>query len=134
MVDLDIKENFAATLKEEMARRGLETEAFAKFLGIGKTSVQNYVKKKGNPNLKTLEVIAEALNFSLGELLFRGQKFHSSGRTSLNGLPEEILLLHSSVQESAQRQFLALQSLYDLSDRLTLEEEVKELLSDRHTT
>ena len=117
-----------------MARRGLETEAFAKFLGIGKTSVQNYVKKKGNPNLKTLEVIAEALNFSLGELLFRGQKFHSSGRTSLNGLPEEILLLHSSVQESAQRQFLALQSLYDLSDRLTLEEEVKELLSDRHTT
>ncbi|MDE6993458.1 MAG: helix-turn-helix domain-containing protein [Lachnospiraceae bacterium] len=131
---MDIKENFAATLKEEMARRGLETEAFAKFLGIGKTSVQNYVKKKGNPNLKTLEVIAEALNFSLGELLFRGQKFHSSGRTSLNGLPEEILLLHSSVQESAQRQFLALQSLYDLSDRLTLEEEVKELLSDRHTT
>ncbi len=40
--------------------------------------------------MKTLELIAGKLNLSMGELLFRGRKFHSSSRTSLNGIPEEI--------------------------------------------
>lgn len=130
---MNIKENIAATLNEEMKKRGMSIDKFAKFLEIGKTSLQNYLNKAGNPSLKTLELIAGKLNLSMGELLFRGRKFHSSGRTSLNGIPEEIALLHSRVRESAQLQFLSLQSLYDLSDKLTLEEEVEEILSGGHT-
>lgn len=130
---MNIKENIAATLNEEMKKRGMSIDKFAKFLEIGKTSLQNYLNKAGNPSLKTLELIAGKLNLSMGELLFRGRKFHSSGRTSLNGIPEEIALLHSRVRESAQLQFLSLQSLYDLSDKLTLEEEVEEILSGEHT-
>ncbi|MDE7010770.1 MAG: helix-turn-helix domain-containing protein [Oscillospiraceae bacterium] len=130
---MNIKENIAATLNEEMKKRRMSIDKFAKFLEIGKTSLQNYLNKEGNPSLKTLELIAGKLNLSMGELLFRGRKFHSSGRTSLNGIPEEIALLHPRVRESAQLQFLSLQSLYDLSDKLTLEEEVEEILSGEHT-
>ena len=133
MTDANIKENIAATLNEEMKKRRMSIDKFAKFLEIGKTSLQNYLNKDGNPSLKTLELIAGKLNLSMGELLFRGRKFHSSGRTSLNGIPEEITLLHPRVRESAQLQFLSLQSLYDLSDKLTLEEEVEEILSGGHT-
>ena len=130
---MNIKENIAATLNEEMKKRRMSIDKFAKFLEIGKTSLQNYLNKDGNPSLKTLELSAGKLNLSMGELLFRGRKFHSSGRTSLNGIPEEITLLHPRVRESAQLQFLSLQSLYDLSDKLTLEEEVEEILSGGHT-
>ena len=48
--------------------------------------------------MKTLELIAGKLNLSMGELLFRRREFHSSGRTSLNGIPEEIALLHPRVR------------------------------------
>lgn len=97
-------------------------EAFARFLGIGKTSLQNYLKGKGNPGLNTLELIAGKLGLTMGELLFRGQKISPFGRAALNAVPEEILRLHPYVQSGAQTQHLSLQFLYDLSDNLSREQ------------
>lgn len=119
---VDIKENIAATLREEMQRRKLSTEAFARFLGVGKTSLQNYMRGKGNPGLNTLELIAEKLGLSMEELLFRRQPFSPFGRAALNAVPGEIMRLHPYVRSGAQTQLLSLQFLYDLSDNLSREQ------------
>ncbi len=114
--------NFAATLKDEMKRRNMSLLAYADFLNVGKTTLQDYLRGDGNPRLNTLILIAGRLELSLGELLFRGQKIHTYGRTALNALPDEIMELHPQVRDAARRQFLALQAVYDLSDRLTAAE------------
>lgn len=79
--------------------------------------------------METLVIIAKRLDISVGELLFRGQKFHSSGRTFLNAVPEEITLLHPGVHDAAYKAFEALQAIYDLSDRVRLEESLGRIFS-----
>lgn len=126
---MDIRENIAATLNEEMKRRNLSIDKFATLLTIAKSSLQKYLKGEGNPSLETLELIAKKLDLSMGELLLRGQKFDSLGTTALNSLPDEVQLLHPKVRDVAEKQFRTLQAVYSLSEELILDESLKEILS-----
>ena len=115
-----------------MKRRNLKLVPFAKFLGISITALHDYLHARGNPQLDTLLLIADKLGISLSQLLFRGQQFDSYGRSALNAIPDEISMLHPRLRDAASFQFLALQALYDSSDKLLLDETVDALLSPLH--
>lgn len=102
--------------------------AYADYLGIGKTCLQAYLRGGGNPRLHTLTLIAEKLEISLGELLFRDRDVRPYRRTALSALSDEIALLHPQVRDAVRQQLLALQAVYDLSDRLTAAEREEEIL------
>lgn len=61
--------NFSKNLKRIHTDRGKTVEQFAKILGIGKSTLQNFEAERGNPTLATICVIERNLNLSEGEIL-----------------------------------------------------------------
>lgn len=71
--------NFSKNLKRIRTDRGKTVEQFAKILGIGKSTLQNFEAERGNPTLATICVIERNLNLSEGEILSKPED---------KGLPE----------------------------------------------
>lgn len=67
--------SFSNNLKKLRTDRGKTVEQFAKILGIGKSTLQNFEAERGNPTLATICIIERNLNLSAGEILSKpGEK------------------------------------------------------------
>lgn len=96
--------NLAHNLQAARARRGLAQSQLAKAAGLPRSTVTNLESGGSNPELSTLVHLAEALSFSIEELLARPRAFcvmsrageltaksYDSGRVSITKLLPEPL-------------------------------------------
>lgn len=56
-------------IKEILKEKGITSKELATKLGVTSGAISQYISENGNPNLKTLEKIATALNVPIQELL-----------------------------------------------------------------
>ena len=64
-----LNEILSHNLRLIYALRKQSLEEFSRELGIGHTTLQNILQRRGNPTLETVELIAKGLNISPLELL-----------------------------------------------------------------
>lgn len=55
-------------IKEILKEKGITSKELATKLGVTSGAISQYISENGNPNLKTLEKIATALNVPIQEL------------------------------------------------------------------
>lgn len=55
-------------IKEILKEKGITSKELATKLGVTSGAISQYISENGNPNLKTLERIATALNVPIQEL------------------------------------------------------------------
>ncbi len=67
--DADIAKRFGQRVRELRKARGLSQEAFAAECGLDRTYISGIERGRRNVSLRNIEVIAEALNFTVSELL-----------------------------------------------------------------
>ena len=58
---MNIQRNVVTTLKMIQAQNKLSLEEFAKSMGVGRSSLQEYMAEKRSPRLDTLELMANKL-------------------------------------------------------------------------
>ena len=66
---MSIKENLARNLKNYMTENGKKLEPFAEELQIARSSLQKYLNGTGNPNMDTIEQMAEKMKISICALI-----------------------------------------------------------------
>lgn len=66
---MTIQENIAATIRTAMAERDKSLVEFSKELGIGKTSLQSYLKADLNMRADTMEQVSQRLGITPAELV-----------------------------------------------------------------
>lgn len=66
---MGMPENMAVIIRMIMDRQNKSMREFADELGISLNTLQNYLKGKGNPNLKTVELLARKLEVEPAVLL-----------------------------------------------------------------
>ena len=66
---MGIRENIAWHLMKYKTERGLSDHKLADELDVGKETIRNCLKKRGNPTLGTLECMANQMGIPAEELL-----------------------------------------------------------------
>ena len=66
---MSIKENLARNLKNYMTENGKKLDPFAEELQIARSSLQKYLNGTGNPNMDTIEQMAEKMKISICALI-----------------------------------------------------------------
>lgn len=108
---MNIQKNVAATLKMFQTQKKLSLTEFADRIGIGKSSLQEYIAGKRNLRSDTLELIADRLHIPVASLV--------SGKTcsdpALDALSDACQALHPQLQPAAAALLHALEELFHLS-------------------
>lgn len=66
-------------LRAEMKRLGLRTEDLSNKTGLGTSTITKILSPKGNPTVKTLCAIAEALDVDPGVFFATGKHYSADG-------------------------------------------------------
>ena len=80
---MKIQKNIAAAIKSAMEERNLSVVEFSKELGIGKTSLQDYLNEDCNMRADTIELVSEKLGITPAQLV--------SGPVLPEGLSEDMI-------------------------------------------
>lgn len=80
---MKIQKNIAAAIKSAMEERNLSVVEFSKELGIGKTSLQDYLDEDCNMRADTIELVSEKLGITPAQLV--------SGPVLPEGLSEDMV-------------------------------------------
>lgn len=83
---MKIQKNIAATIKNAMADKNQGMVEFSRELGIGKSSLQGYLREDYNMRADTIELVSERLGITPAELV--------SGPGYLNELQNEEDMIH----------------------------------------
>lgn len=89
-------------IKEILKEKGITSKELATKLGVTSGAISQYISENGNPNLKTLEKIATALNVPLWSLLVSKEeitKDETNVQSSTFVCPRCGAPLHISVKE-----------------------------------
>ena len=102
---MSIQKNVTATLKLIHIQSKLSLVEFAEALGIGRSSLQEYLSEKRCPKIDTLELIAEKLKLPIDAFV--------SGKLTLDVWSDTCKTLHPLLQPLAEAQLRALVYLSD---------------------
>ena len=112
---MSIQKNVTATLKLIHIQSKLSLVEFAEALGIGRSSLQEYLSEKRCPKIDTLELIAEKLKIPIDAFV--------SGKLTLDVWSDTCKTLHPLLQPLAEAQLRALvylsDKIYALEQRIT---------------
>ena len=115
---MNIQRNVVTTLKMIQAQNKLSLEEFAKSMGVGRSSLQEYMAEKRSPRLDTLELMANKLKVPILSFV--------SGKLSLDIWSDTCKTLHPLLQPLAEAQLRALvylsDKIYALEQRITEKE------------
>ena len=115
---MSIQKNVTATLKLIHIQSKLSLVEFAEALGIGRSSLQEYLSEKRCPKIDTLELIAEKLKIPIDAFV--------SGKLTLDVWSDTCKTLHPLLQPLAEAQLRALvylsDKIYALEQRITEKE------------
>lgn len=126
---MKIRETVAATLKTFQAQQGLSLTECADAIGIGKSSLQEYMEAKRNLRADTLDLIADKLQIPI-ETLVSGK---ADSAPPFDALSDVCQTLHPLLQAAAFEQLRALEKLFHLSDEIyALERQRKSDENDRY--
>lgn len=110
---MKIQKNISATMKKKY--RGYKNQAeFADALGIGRTSCQDYMAGRGNPNARTIQQIADRMGISPGELVSGENVPHESAFDLISGMLES---LHPSLYKDGEFLWTSMLELFRCSER-----------------
>jgi transcriptional regulator with XRE-family HTH domain len=111
---MNIQRNVVTTLKMIQAQNKLSLEEFAKSMGVGRSSLQEYMAEKRSPRLDTLELMANKLKVPILSFV--------SGKLSLDIWSDTCKTLHPLLQPLAAAQLHALvyisDKIYAMEQRL----------------
>ena len=111
---MSIQKNVTATLKLIHIQSKLSLVEFAEALGIGRSSLQEYLSEKRCPKIDTLELIAEKLKIPIDAFV--------SGKLTLDVWSDTCKTLHPLLQPLAAAQLHALvyisDKIYAMEQRL----------------
>ena len=111
---MSIQKNVTATLKLIHIQSKLSLVEFAEALGIGRSSLQEYLSEKRCPKIDTLELIAEKLKLPIDAFV--------SGKLTLDVWSDTCKTLHPLLQPLAAAQLHALvyisDKIYAMEQRL----------------
>ena len=112
---MNIQRNVVTTLKMIQAQNKLSLEEFAKSMGVGRSSLQEYMAEKRSPRLDTLELMANKLKVPILSFV--------SGKLTLDIWSDTCKTLHPLLQPLAEAQLRALvylsDKIYALEQRIT---------------
>ncbi len=115
---MQIEKNIAATLKNEMEKRGGTLMEFSLELGIPRSTLQGYLKGTSHPRADSLEELAEKLGISVAELVSGTEYAGGAGMSCLEPIRLEMQGFHPQAQALAREALSLLRTAFRVSDEL----------------
>lgn len=96
----------ADMMKVLRSREGLTQEEAAKKMGISRSALSNYEAAIREPDLETLELIADFYNCNMDTLVGKGSVVYTENSRHITEADKEILSVFNSLDKNKQNQLL----------------------------
>lgn len=111
---MEVQKNISIAMKRKLTEYKNQEE-FARELGVGRTTFQNCLAGRGNPNVKTIERLARGMGITPAQLVSGESRPTESAFDLISGLLDT---LHPTLVEAGVIQLEAMRRLLLLSEEL----------------